>query len=85
MTSKKLAKQKDTYMEQTQEFAHLRVPKPVHRQAAVLAAALNTPIYSLIEDLLFVEWQNQLKAGLVTEAMIRPAKVSAKGKKKAAQ
>ncbi|GEM_PF-6706539 len=55
------------------EFTQLRIKKYTRRKIAILAKVLeNVTIYSLVEYWADQEWQEALKAGLVTKAMLDP-------------
>lgn len=57
--------------EETPKFTHIGVKKSTHRKVSILAKVLDdTDIYSLVEFWANTEWENALKAGLVTEAML---------------
>ena len=58
--------------DELKQFTHIGVEKPTQRKIALLAKALDTNIYSLVEYWADLEWKSALKAGLVTEAMLEP-------------
>jgi hypothetical protein len=55
------------------KFTHVGVTPATQRKVALLAKALDTNIYSLVEYWADKEWQDALKAGLVTPAMLKPS------------
>ena len=56
---------------QEDKFTHIGVKKTTQRKVAILSKVLdNTDMYSLVEFWANTEWENALKAGLVTEAML---------------
>ena len=56
------------------DFTHVGVTTETQRKTAVLAKALDTNIYSLVEFWANQEWESAVKKGLVTNAMLKPQK-----------
>jgi hypothetical protein len=59
--------------EPKKEFTHVAIAKPTKRKVTLLANAMDVDIYSLVELWAEKEWQTALKAGLVTDAMLKPS------------
>lgn len=58
-------------IEEPTKFTHIGVKKSTQRKVAILAKVLDdTDMYSLVEFWANTEWENALKAGLVTDAML---------------
>ena len=57
--------------EESTKFTHIGVKKSTQRKVSILAKVLDdTDMYSLVEFWANSEWENALKAGLVTDAML---------------
>ncbi len=66
--------------EKKNDFTHVGVTVETQRKIAILAKALDTNIYSLVEIMAEQEWKSAAKAGLVTDAMLEPKKAHYAGK-----
>lgn len=62
------------------DFTHVGVTTETQRKTAMLARALDTNIYSLVEFWANQEWETAKKKGLVTDAMLATKQAHFAGK-----
>lgn len=60
--------------EDQSKFTHVAIEKQAKRKIALLSKALDVDIYSLVGYWADTEWDDALKKGLVTKAMLESGK-----------